>query len=203
MKLLNLILLSFIAVTTSVTCLFVLMFFIRDYKDRSRLIKDSKIETIRRACQDFNSSCSQLLEVANGLRGKLSTIERIARNEARNMDANCDREKLQQEILSTQSLVEKLSRSYVEFYLPASVQIFKQTNEVISIHDQDLSKLFNELVLLDERLQGIWQNIERMYMIEKVKVLLAQFNRTSNYLYLLRETSQQITNRTICLGNTG
>jgi len=203
MQILNIILLSFIAITTSLTCLVVLMRNWRDNIDKTHLLKHNKLKTINRISQDFNSSCTDILEVANTLRKKLGVIERIARNEALNADTKVERNKLRQETLSAQSMVENLRHSYVEVYLPVSFQLLKQISDVPSIKDQELCKLFNELVLLDERLKETQQNLDKMYMIEKVKVLLGQLNRTSNYLYLLRETSQQMTNRIIYLENKG
>jgi hypothetical protein len=203
MQVFNIILLSFIAVTTSLTCLLFLMRERQDSKDKSHLLKQSKLETINRISQDFNSSCNDLLEIANTLRSKLGKIERISRNKALNPDTKDEKNILQQETLSAQSLVEKLRRLYIEVYLPASVELLTQTSDASSIKDQELCKMFNELVLLDERLKETWRNLDRMDVIEKVKVLLGQFNRTSNYLYLLRETSQQVVDRTVYLENKG
>jgi hypothetical protein len=210
MQVVNTVLLSFIVVTTSLTCLFILMLTRRNNKDRLRLLMDSKLETIKSLAQDFNTSCTQVLEVDNALRAKLGRIERMGRKGADNGDlerrnlsnsSEAGKQQLQEEILAAQSLAEKLWHLYIECYLSASDQLLHQSSEVASIRDCDLSKLFNELVLLQSRVEETWQNLDKMSPVEKARVLLGHFSRMSNYLYLLRETSQRVTDRTICLKN--
>ena len=210
MQMVNSILLSFIAITTSLTCLFTLMLFRRNNKDRLRLLRNSKLERITSLAQDFNTSCTQLLEAANALRAKLNRIEKMGRKGIGNGDlgrrilsnsTEAGKPQLQEEILAVQSLADKLRHSYIESYLPPSDQLLHQASEVASIKDCDLSKLFNELVLLQSRVEETWQNLDKISPVEKARVLLGHFSRMSNYVYLLRETSQGITDRTIRLKN--
>jgi hypothetical protein len=210
MQTVNTILLSFVAVTTSLTCLFIFMLLRRNNKDRLRLLRQDKLERITGLAQDFNISCTQLLEAANVLRVKLNRIERkgwkgVGHNDlGRRILSNsieAGKPQLQEEILAIQSLVDKLRHSYTESYLPLSEQLLHQAREVDSLQDHDLSKLFNELVLLQSRVEETWQNLDKMSPVEKARVLLGRFSRMSNFVYLLRETSQGITDRTIRLKN--
>jgi hypothetical protein len=199
--LINVILLAFTALMASLTFLMVLMRDLRDVKTRSHLLIESKLEKVSLISREFNASCSGLLEIANNLRGTLSRIERIARFEPGRTDAESEKKKLRQEIMSAQSQVEKLRHSYTEPYLPASAKILAQADELNAIKDRDLSRLFNELVLLDERLKGTWGNLDKMDTTETAKALLGQFNRICNYIYLLYETNQRMADRANSLRN--
>jgi hypothetical protein len=207
MQIFDTILLSFIAATTSLTCIFILLINKRNNEDKTRLLWESKLETIDRMAQDFSSSCTQVLEVVTDLKGKLGIIEKTGREAAhkanpdagRSDDSGTAKQQLEEETQSVQSLVARLQHLYAECYLPASTQLIKQTEEAASLKDSALTRLFNELTLLQGRLQETWQLLNNMPPFEKARVLRGHFSRTSNYLYLLRETSQHIIDRTICL----
>jgi hypothetical protein len=203
MQIFDTILLSFIAATTSLTCIFILLINKRNNEDKTRLLWESKLETIDRLAQDFSSSCTQALEVVTDLKGKLGIIEKTGRKgnpkTEKLDDSGTAKRQIEEETQSVQSLVTRLQQLYAECYLPASAQLLKQTEEAASLKDSALTRLFNELTLLQGRLQETWQLLDRLSPFEKARVLRGHFSRTSNYLYLLRETSQHITDRTICL----
>jgi hypothetical protein len=202
-------LLSLIAAMTSLTCIFILLINKRNNEDKTRSLRESKLETIDRLAQEFSSSCNQALEVVTDLKEKLGTIEKTGRNAALNAnqgegkpDDNEDaKRQIEEETQSVQSLVARLQHLYAECYLPASTQLLKQTEEAASLKDSALTRLFNELTLLQGRLQETWQLLDNLSPFEKARVLRGHFSRIYNYLYLLRETSQHITDRTICLKN--
>jgi hypothetical protein len=212
MQLVNTVLLSFVAVTTSLICLFLFMITRRNNKNNLRLMRDSKLDVIIKPAQDFNTQCTGLLEIANALRAKLSRIESMGWKRADNGDmgqrsalnnAEAGEQHLHEETLIIQALVEKLKHSYIECYLPASDKLLHQESEAASIRDGDISKLFTELVLLKSHVEATWQKLDETLPVEKARVLQGHFSRMSNYVYLLSETSQQITDRIICLKNQG
>jgi len=208
MQMVSTILLSYIVVTTSLTCLFLFMLIRRNNKDRLRLLRESKLERITSLAQDFNTSCTLLLETANALRTKFKGIEKKSTKGIGNGDlgqrvlsnnAKAEKPQIQEEILAVQSLADKLRHLYIESYLPPSEQLLHQASEIASIKDNDLVKLFNELALLHSRVEETWQNLDKIAPVEKVRVLIAHFSRMSNYVYLLREISQEIIDRIIRL----